>query len=683
VATKEKHLAAAQKFLQKNNLTRAIREYEQIVELDGRDFRSRQKLAELYSQTGEAEKALGQYEQVARYYADHAFYLKAIAVYKQMQKLSPASGEYTLKLARLNEQQGLVGNALAEYRLLLKQHEQAPDLAAAIEVLQAMQRLDPDNSAIGVRIASYCAQLGRQQEAHQAFWAVEQKVSGQGDFKQLQRLYEYFMQLWPQDLAIQTGYGRALLNHGEPLGGVQYLADLHRRHPEAAEVLSALAEGLRRCGEYRQEAACLAKLQQLQPGELDVCRRQAQALIDAEDFEACFLLLEPQRKAFFAAGEAARIKPFYERLRQEAPENREILEALRAVYEELGEGEKLFDVLSEATAPPTLAAETPADVLDFNSIDFETQSAVGDDSFEDLAFDLVDESAPSAATEFEDLAFDTLDEPAETAPALPAARLDLRAELEEVDFYLQQGLIDEAAQACDRLQQAAPDNDAVRQRLEQIAGRRRQLETASVPGPVITSSAAPAALPTSAEVPESLPPAGGTAEDLFADLDLSLGDDFQLEAATELADSQRGVQTVIADEDTDSAYNLGIAYKEMGLYDDAIAEFNKAMRDSRHRVASLCFKSACLVEQQQYDAAEEALTRGLSASGLTLQDRIVLYYETGMLYEACQRYADALASYQVVADKDADFRNVRLKIRELKALVGDTETAAEERVSYL
>ncbi|MCK9171906.1 MAG: hypothetical protein M0O99_00280, partial [Desulfuromonas thiophila] len=77
------------------------------------------------------------------------------------------------------------------------------------------------------------------------------------------------------------------------------------------------------------------------------------------------------------------------------------------------------------------------------------------------------------------------------------------------------------------------------------------------------------------------------------------------------------------------------------------------------------------------------LTRGLSASGLTLQDRIVLYYETGMLYEACQRYADALASYQVVADKDADFRNVRLKIRELKALVGDTETAAEERVSYL
>lgn len=88
MATKEKHLAAAQKFLQKNNLTRAIREYEQIVELDGRDFRSRQKLAELYSQTGEAEKALGQYEQVARYYADHAFYLKAIAVYKQMQKLS-------------------------------------------------------------------------------------------------------------------------------------------------------------------------------------------------------------------------------------------------------------------------------------------------------------------------------------------------------------------------------------------------------------------------------------------------------------------------------------------------------------------------------------------------------------------------------------------------------------------
>jgi len=58
VANKDKIFAAAQKHLQKNNLARAIKEYQKVLKIDERDVLSRQKLAELYSRLGKAEEAL-------------------------------------------------------------------------------------------------------------------------------------------------------------------------------------------------------------------------------------------------------------------------------------------------------------------------------------------------------------------------------------------------------------------------------------------------------------------------------------------------------------------------------------------------------------------------------------------------------------------------------------------------
>ncbi|MBW2186982.1 MAG: hypothetical protein JRG71_11485, partial [Deltaproteobacteria bacterium] len=66
------------------------------------------------------------------------------------------------------------------------------------------------------------------------------------------------------------------------------------------------------------------------------------------------------------------------------------------------------------------------------------------------------------------------------------------------------------------------------------------------------------------------------------------------------------------------------------------------------------------------------------------KDQVLLYYETGLLYEAWHRYADALSSYQVVADNDPQFRSVTVKIGELKILVDDSDMVSEtNRVSYL
>ena len=119
MANKDKLVESAQKFLAKGQLSKAIGEYQKLVEAFPKDYRNRQKLAELLGREKRNDEAQPHYEAVAKNFTETGFYLKAIAIYKQMQKIEPARADIYLRLAELNEKQGLIGNALNEYRNLL------------------------------------------------------------------------------------------------------------------------------------------------------------------------------------------------------------------------------------------------------------------------------------------------------------------------------------------------------------------------------------------------------------------------------------------------------------------------------------------------------------------------------------------------------------------------------------
>jgi len=692
VANKEKLLTTAQKFLQKNQLSKAIKQYEKVLSLDEKDFRCRQKLAELYSRNGDVDKAITHYEKVAAYYSEHAFYLKAIAVYKQMQRLAPDDENFTLKLAKLNEQQGLVGNALAEYRTLLNHYESRDDIRAAIDTLGRIRQLDQDNINAAAKLANYYAQSGEKERAQQTFAEVEEQLWKKGNYKQLHSFYEHFMRLWPDDVNIMAQYGHAMVEFGEPIGGVEYLTRLHRQYPDQPPVLDHLAAGLHKNKEYESEVTCLQKWTEADPDNLDAWLRLCEAALEAGTPDICFVALGKSKEKFFAIERVAEIKPLYERLREMLPENRDVVSALRSVYEHLGEGEKLFDTLGGLESDSVEFSDEQESVADKASEpdSFDSASAATDDSFNEV--------------EFDDITFDTVDDEQQDQldidsfdmeDATPPTSVDVSTELEEVDFYLQQGLLDEAQEACARLLEHAPGNAGVEQRLDKIQQFRKRheeqtQEKTGQPAPDFNLEGNPT--PVEQAIPEAqssldavLVEEKGGDGDTTQDFDLSLDDDFNLDLEVpELADSQRGVETEIGDEDTESAYNLGIAYKEMGLYSDAVEQFGKAKADPLRRTSCTSLQADCYRSMQQFEKAEEVLTDGLSASDLSMDERIALYYETGMLYEECDRHADALASYQVVEDKKPDFRDVAKKVEELKKTLG-VEGGSEDlsRVSYV
>ena len=78
---------------------------------------------------------------------------------------------------------------------------------------------------------------------------------------------------------------------------------------------------------------------------------------------------------------------------------------------------------------------------------------------------------------------------------------------------------------------------------------------------------------------------------------------------------KKGVDKQLGQEDYDTRYNLGIAYKEMGLIDEAIAEFQLAAKDANRLLECSSMLGICFLEKGMPKLAIKWFEKGLKAPG--------------------------------------------------------------------
>jgi tetratricopeptide (TPR) repeat protein len=123
---------------------------------------------------------------------------------------------------------------------------------------------------------------------------------------------------------------------------------------------------------------------------------------------------------------------------------------------------------------------------------------------------------------------------------------------------------------------------------------------------------------------------------------------------------------VVAKEDSTTHFDLGIAYKEMGLVDDAISEFTIAAQDPDKKASALSLIGLCYVEKGQYSEAINRFKDALHGPGISDHEATGVFYEMGQTYELLNDLAEALFYYRKVQKRDANFRDVDAKIKALK-----------------
>ena len=126
-----------------------------------------------------------------------------------------------------------------------------------------------------------------------------------------------------------------------------------------------------------------------------------------------------------------------------------------------------------------------------------------------------------------------------------------------------------------------------------------------------------------------------------------------------------GVAANVDDEDFDSHYDLGVAYKEMGLIDEAVAEFQKALRGATQRIRAYEALGQCFIERNEHDVAITVLGRALREPGMEDEDLIGVLYLLGFASEGSKKARDAAAYYQRVFAIDIDFRDVSKRLKQM------------------
>lgn len=306
----------------------------------------------------------------------------------------------------------------------------------------------------------------------------------------------------------------------------------------------------------------------------------------------------------------------------------------------------------------------------------------------------------------------------------------------EIDFYLEQGFTEEAKKAVQALEEKYPGNPQIgelRQRVRKALGvpasaapgpAAPEKMPEAPPAPPAQEWELPEAFaePGQAEAPVEQPPPSpppvperpvavprpAPAEPVAAGADMlgSLAGDLaaSLEGLEEAASppkiareaqppARKGAQASAGsasplsglldelaepaeaqakEEDAETHYNLGVAFREMGLLDEAIGEFQKVLKGAQkgsyppHFLQACTLLAICFMDKNMPAIATKWYARALEMPDLDEEAMLALQYDLGVAYERAGETKSALEKFTEVYSQNIDYRDVAEKIRTLQ-----------------
>lgn len=117
-----------------------------------------------------------------------------------------------------------------------------------------------------------------------------------------------------------------------------------------------------------------------------------------------------------------------------------------------------------------------------------------------------------------------------------------------------------------------------------------------------------------------------------------------------LQELQRQLSSQLRDDDHQTHYHLGVAFKEMDLLQKAIDEFKIAIKDPSLKFDGYLMMGICNRELGSYDEAIEYFRKGLMIKGLTKKQHEDIYYQLGLTFEEDGQTANALEAFNKVSE---------------------------------
>ena len=723
MANLEKFKDQARKFEQKEQWLKAIEQLLKALEAmerspeDDTDLTLYNRVGDLYQKLGDTQRAATYYERAAEKYGEGGFHNNAIALCNKILRLSPGRSSVYLKLGMMFAAKGFLAEAKQNMLEYADRMQKAGQIEEAFKALKAFAEMTPGQDDIWAVLAAQAraaAKTAEQKEqvdkllsefenkdraAHRKSRTSRHMLTGEelppehsfkkdlvfldlGDAPSLPKSAPRPAPIVPEPVAkappILEIESTALYGGEEPLPIGPALEIV----PTA---LGFVAPAVPSRAELVLEPTSLAGGPELLDLDVSEPPARAEEPVAAADAMAGLPMMEVEEEAP-AAGPTSGL-PLME-LEEAAP-------AAPAVELPLLEVEEEVPAAPEAAAPAAVPVVEFMDLGDIReqvptvaALEARIASAPDDwDARRRLGEVLLDEGQRERGLAELDAALEGLEQAERLEDAyalneeiLRAERNSIRHQQKRVELSYRQNdrvrLVDAYNELADALLRT---NDADRA----VAVYRRVLEhdatNARARAALDTLAPPPAATPVSARRPAAAAPEGGyvdlgalLTDDAAGSMDTRMKVEDEEPTGDEEADFQsmlqafkKGIAANVGEDDFQSHFDLGVAYKEMGLLDEAIAEFQKALRATDGRLKSSEALGVCFFEKGQFAVAETILRRGLEHQGASEAERIGLLYWLGRAYEEQGKQADALGSYNRVSGVDINFQDVNQRVRAL------------------
>ncbi|MDO9067263.1 MAG: tetratricopeptide repeat protein, partial [Deltaproteobacteria bacterium] len=692
----------AAEFFQKGDYAKAVLEYKKVLELEPGNASVYNFIGDAFVKLNNIDEAVTNYMEAAKGYGNDALYNNAIAVCKKILRSRKDDPEIYKMLGDLYIQQGLINEAitnLLEYSER-KIKEGKPDLA--FPVYHQIVDLNPQNLAIRSKLADMYLSQKRVPEAIEEFTKLAQAYRENGRMIEAEAIDAKVRSMKGETSApAQAAAAPApapAINPQQMIDELTHLANpeiqlevpTQREKPameipalsiqkeaekpsvpeplkqdwatnvelgdllveigstqEALDQYHTAANGYLGDGNITRSIAIYKKIAELQPLELRSRQKLVEISLQANQPEAMVDAYLGLAECLYRRELKEQAAAVYQKVLEIDPVNETALESLSLLLPEMPEGSMdtpSFQAQPEPKAPPQpVAPPAPAISIQPPSISIKPPS---------ISIQPPEpKPAPAAAAGFD---FSSI-QPAAPAEASPAETPSWQMPVQEPgavptdQSYLhsqaQPGQEEEHSHLTAEPQAGQPQDEGnVHWGREMVEGGRQSRVKFSV------------ADDEQAQAPQ--------AQEEY----LSLNDI--------LAEFKEGVYQSIKQEDFQGHYDLGIAYKEMGLVQEAIAEFQISSKGDKERLKSFEMLGICFMERGEYKFAIRQMERGLATPGYEEESYMGLRYNLAQSYENVGEIDNAIKAYEEIYSADVSFRDVAQKLQQLKPAAAPAQKPA-------
>lgn len=670
---KAKAMRNAERFVAQGKIRAAIAEYRSVVDNDPRDIATLNMLGDLYAKNSEKREAVNCYYQVADHYNTQGFAQKAIAVYNKISRIQPDSIEVSTKLAELHKGKGSLSEARSHYTTLAEHYQKHGRRLEALAMYKQIALLDPNNTEVCMNLADSYLREGQRDDAVEAFAEAGARFSRQNKHEEAIRALMKGFEIKGTDLRILNGLVKAQTALGRATKAAHLLEEIIESDPYNRDVLYLLIECCLDSNNAPGAEKAVIKLVEIEPANYPKFLDLIRIYLNLNDPESAARILNMSAEYLLAGGQSEECGKWINEILERDPFQLSGLRllvrysswlkdpnALRLALEQLcAAAADQGSVDDERSALSRLVIIKPQEVrfrdrlneineefgFEDDGVDEslfipgpEEDSENGDANAGNNGHDaIVDADIVSAAA---DASSNGNGKHEKSVSLSPSDEMKLQKEIESITFYIENDYHELAEKALAELGVEFGD-------LPQIAELRSRIGLEPVHQ----------AISVEPEVHVDATVVGN-----------ALGID---EIRTEFG--LEGAESDSTDDDYETHFQMGIAYKEMGLMEDAIREFQDAANlttpsdPSRRFFHCANLLGHCFL---QNGTAKHAITwfdRALETPEISDEEHHGLWYELALAHEANGDEDTASKYFERIYAENVDFRDVGERVKNLVA----------------